>query len=174
MITNDQSLFSEQEIWKPIPWHPKYEISNLGRVRRGPKLRVQQLTAKGYPRVSFWIDGKALKALVHSIVAEVFIGPRPSGLVLRHKNGNPADARAANLVYGTNEENEADKDLHGTKVNGTKHHSNKLSEEQVREIRKRYTPRDPKNHLRALSAEFGVSPKTVQRIVLRAIWKHVD
>lgn len=161
------------ERWRPIEGHPKYEVSDLGRIRWRNRLRKFTPDSNGYLRVSFWQDGKAVKVAVHILVTEAFHGPRPAGCVARHRNGDHTDCRASNLHWGTPAENEADKDAHGTKVNGAKHHSNKLTEAQVREIRRRYMPRDPVNGLAAMGREFGVSTKTAQQIVKREIWKHV-
>lgn len=162
-----------QELWLPLKQFPKYEISDLGRIRWRSRIRKFTPDQNGYLRVSFWTQGKAIKVAVHILVAENFIGPRPAGSVVRHINGTRTDNRVTNFAYGTAIENEADKASHGTKIEGTKHHSNKLTESQVAEIRQRYIPRDKLNSLHAIGREYGISAKTVERIVKRRIWKHV-
>jgi hypothetical protein len=162
------------EEWRAISAFPGYEVSDHGRIRwHGWRLRKAVIDAKGYPRVSFWINGKSRQIYVHKLVAEAFLGPRPEGMVVRHGPlGNMIPA-LANLKYGTPVENEADKAEHGTKVVGMRHHSNKLTEDQVKEIRRRHIPRDPVHGLNAIARELNVSVKTVQAIVLRKIWKHI-
>lgn len=161
------------ENWLPIPEYPGYEVSDLGRIRRGDKIRKGTPTSDGYLRVSFWADGKAIKVSVAKLVAAAFLGPRPPGAVIRHGANGKTDNGVHNLSYGTPIENEADKAAHGTVVNGTKHHSNKLSEHDVLTIRRRYVPRDKQNSLHAIARDYGLSAKTVQQIVRREIWKHV-
>lgn len=162
------------ERWLPVQGRLGYEVSSEGRIRWRQRVRKPTPDSNGYLRVSFWQDGKAVKVAVHIIVAEAFLGPRPLGMVVRHGDGDKANCRASNLVWGTSAENEEDKDAHGTKVQGTAHHSNKLAEADVRSIRARYVPRDPVNGLAALGREFGVSTKTVEAIVKRIIWKHLS
>ncbi|GAC81679.1 HNH endonuclease [Gordonia malaquae] len=51
---------------------------------------------------------------VHRLVMETFVGPCPSGMEVRHLNGEPADNRLENLAYGTRSENVLDSVAHGT------------------------------------------------------------
>lgn len=53
---------------------------------------------------------------VHVLVAEAFFGPRPTGMVVRHLNGDASDNRPSNLAYGTQSDNIADCFRHGTKT----------------------------------------------------------
>lgn len=161
------------EQWRPIEGQSGYEVSNLGRVQRSGRIRALTPDGNGYLRVSFWQDGKAVKIAVHVLVAEAFLGRRPPGLVVRHGDGVNSNNRADNLSWGTQAENEADKDAVGTKVNGTKHHSNKLSEHDVLEIRARHALGGRSASLRAIGYDYGVSFKTVDAIVKRETWKHV-
>lgn len=162
-----------QEEWRPVAAFPGYEVSSLGRIRWRHRIRKAVLDTKGYPRVSFWVDGKSRYVYVHKIVAEAFLGPRPTGMVIRHMDGKNGNVAAGNLEYGTSVENEADKAAHGTKIVGEKHPASKLTAEKVLEIRRRHIPRHPVHGLNAMAREFGVAVKTVQKIVLRERWKHV-
>lgn len=44
-------------------------------------------------------DGEPEWVRVDRMIAEAFIGPRPTGCVLVHKDGNPLNCAAANLEY---------------------------------------------------------------------------
>jgi predicted XRE-type DNA-binding protein len=81
--------------------------------------------------------GAGDKRTIASLVAESFIGDRPEGLYVLHKDDNLADDSLGNLYYGTPVENAADAKKNGREayVCGEKHGNNKLSSEQVREIR---------------------------------------
>lgn len=106
------------EEWRPVPDHPNYEVSNLGRVLSykawrndaGPRILAGWTDEKGYQRVE--IDNE--RAKVHALVLLAFCGPRPAGLEIRHLDGNPQNNRADNLAYGTTSENQYDRVIHGT------------------------------------------------------------
>jgi len=103
-----------KEIWKRIavePWSDRYEISNLGRIRCAP-IEVKQHLANGYAFAPLNARGVKKPVAVHWLMAETFIGPRPSKKhVVNHKNHNPADSRIKNLEWITYSENT----LHGLK-----------------------------------------------------------
>ncbi len=88
--------------WMDIAGWPRYEVSDDGRVRA--KLKVRP-TVNGYRTVQLCSPGRSKCLSVHSLVAEAFIGPRPDGAVVNHKNGNKADNRAENLEYVSRSEN---------------------------------------------------------------------
>lgn len=101
------------EEWRPISGLPGYEVSSLGRVRswrthRGiPGPRVLKASAGSKEYLTVRLAGATQK--VHRLVAEAFLGPLPSGLQTRHLDGNNQNNRAANLAYGTQLENMADR-----------------------------------------------------------------
>lgn len=97
---------SEQEIWKDIDGYNGYQVSNLGRIRschQGKDWRLQKPTTikNGYKRVK--LAGRRL--LVHRLVAMAFVDGYRDGLVVNHKNENPADNRASNLEWVTQTQN---------------------------------------------------------------------
>ena len=100
------------EEWRTVPGHPRYEVSDRGRVRfaESKKHIRRHLDDHGYRKVG--IDGKSTS--VHRIVLLAFIGKCPEGMECRHLNGKPSDNRLKNLRWGTHAENEADKKRHGT------------------------------------------------------------
>ena len=60
--------------------------------------------------ISYNMDGtksgpKGNSIRVHVLIAYAFLGPRPDGLVIDHKNGNKLDNRACNLEYVSVSEN---------------------------------------------------------------------
>lgn len=75
--------------WSIIPEFPKYQASNLGRIRNANTLQVKKasLTNRGYHTVGFWVDGKRKRLLVHRLVAMAFL-PNPGRLPeVNHING---------------------------------------------------------------------------------------
>jgi hypothetical protein len=106
------------EEWRPVVgYEGKYEVSDMGRIRRvktGRVLRTRVVVHKGrYERVGLWRDGKSRVWQVHRLVGEAFLGPLPRGLETRHLNGDGADNRLVNLKYGTHAENMRDAVEHG-------------------------------------------------------------
>lgn len=110
----------EGEEWRPIPgYEGRYEVSSEGRVRSwarkdGPHLRRPSTGDQRYHSVTLCRDGRHEQRAIHTLVALVFIGPRPEGMEVRHLDGNSHNNRAANLTYGTHAENMLDQRRHGT------------------------------------------------------------
>lgn len=94
----------------------RYQVSDDGQVF-GMRNKMLRPTTDNGGYESVWItypDGKRMR-LVHHLVLETFVGPRPPGAETRHLNGNPSDNRVSNLAWGTAWENSNDKIAHGTK-----------------------------------------------------------
>ena len=87
-----------------------------------------------------------------------FIGPRPDGMDVAHKNGIRNDNRLENLRYDTKTGNCADKKLHGTQQYGRQVSTSKLTEEQVMAIRM-----DGRG-IRKIGREYGVHHKSISSI----------
>jgi hypothetical protein len=112
------------EEWRPVVTHPElYQVSSHGRVRhvarritRGfctftmpTKIMPQAIggRAKNYFRVH--LSNPERFAYVHHLMAEAFIGPRPEGLMVLHRDDNGFHNMLDNLRYGDREENELDR-----------------------------------------------------------------
>lgn len=168
------------ETWKPIPgWETYYEVSNQGRVRscdrfvvgrHGPetffKGRILRSGGgkRGHQSVSFTRSGAPRKSFwVHSLVALVFIGPRPPKMQVCHNDGNPKNNCVSNLRYGTQKENSADASKHGVlgKLKGPKASAAKLTWGQVRFLRKNR----PARSLAQWAVVYGVSTRTIKNVL---------
>jgi hypothetical protein len=130
------------ERWAPVPGHPDYEVSDSGRVRSMDRMvtdtrgRTWQVNGRvlrarrdhrgtGYPLVNLAGSGTprgGRTRLVHHLVLEAFVGPKPHGLVARHLNDIPNDNRLSNLAYGTPSQNNLDAVANGRNRNSTKTH----------------------------------------------------
>ena len=98
----------ENEVWKPVRQSESHEVSDQGRIRNAVTKRlVKPFTDKHqeYDRVTLYENGAKVKRMVHTLVAEAFIGPKPDGCEIDHINTNKHDNRASNLQYVTREEN---------------------------------------------------------------------
>jgi hypothetical protein len=102
---------NEQEIWKNVEGYDgKYQVSNLGRVRRwkhGKWYMLKCCTTKRCYKYAHLTDadGNNKKLQVHRLVALAFVEGYADGLVVNHKNENPSDNRAENLEWVTQTQN---------------------------------------------------------------------
>ena len=122
-----------QEQWKEIEGYPRYEVSNLGRVRSnttksGKKKILKNFNANGYEYVTLMSGisrgtGKSKRRAVHRLVAQAFI-PNPEGkkevdhIIPVQNGGKPV---VSNLRWVTKLENAA---------NPITVHNNKKAREQ--------------------------------------------
>lgn len=123
------------EEWRPVVgWENLYEVSNLGRVR-GVDRYIIAVNRNKTPRLNKW-KGRVLKGtpdrdgylkvnlrdtlggvktrLIHNLVAEAWIGPRPINRYVCHGSNGVTDNSVSNLRYDTRSENEKDKRRFGT------------------------------------------------------------
>lgn len=174
------------EEWRPVPipeYAEIYEVSNQGRVRRavayiGPRkhrpigtVLKPWIAGKGYFAVSLWCAGKILKRYVHRLVLEAFAGPAPIGTESCHNNGDKSDNRLSNLRWDTHLVNVRENDEQGKRPKGDTHPHAKLSKTDVLSIRRRVERGE--THTR-LAQEHGVSPATVDDLIARRTWAHLE
>jgi HNH endonuclease/NUMOD4 motif-containing protein len=168
------------ESWRPVAgWEALYEVSDHGRARSLDRLTTgrdgrtchyrgrilkQSPDPDGYLLVGLSRDGRSVTHAVHRLVAEAFIGPRPDGLEVLHRDGNPANNRPENLRYGTHIENMDDMLVHGRRNDrhGSANHNAKLSDADVKAMR---AGRAAGETLSSLARRFGVGTSTVHRAV---------
>lgn len=170
------------EEWREITGtSAMYEVSNRGRVRsyakRGrhsglpvdtPTILTGHKDCHGYSKQTIRMsDGKPRPTMVARLVAEAFIGKRPDGLFVAHKNGNKDDNRVENLLYCTLTENNNHKFVHGTVRTGERHPNSKITELGAMEIRSRYRGGESSAKL---AKEFGLTVSTVWRIGTNRLW----
>ena len=97
----------QNEIWKVIAEAPSYEVSSFGNVRH----RVNKVNRRfavswnGYFTITLRFERTKKIFRIHTLVANAFLGQRPKGLVINHKNGIKTDNRSKNLEYVSYKEN---------------------------------------------------------------------
>lgn len=150
------------EEWKPvIGFEERYEVSSLGRIRNAYTLKILRVAMQthGYPKVVLWNKQMMKQPLIHQVVAEAFLGPRPDSHDTDHKDGNRWNNFVDNLRYIPSKENRSRKGMSGR--------GKTLTEDQVRFIRQ-----SPKT-ASELAAAFGVCKQTVYFIRRRITWQNV-
>ena len=96
-----------EEIWKEVPGFPKYQVSNLGRVKsfkaKQVKILRQRMSSSGYFNVILCRNGKIKGFSVHSLVAIAFLNHIPcrQKLVIDHINDDKLDNKVENLQIVT-------------------------------------------------------------------------
>lgn len=101
----------------------------------------------------------------HHYVCETVYGSPSTEMHAAHECGNRLCVNPKHLAWKTPIENEADKERHGTKMKGERHHMAKLSASDVAKIRQQIGRPSP-----AVAKEFGVAKSTVLRIWSGKIW----
>lgn len=162
------------EIYKVIKgFEELYEVSNYGNVRsirRKGKVMKPYKMPNGYLHVALTSD-KCYSLRIHRLVAQAF-KTNPNNLPeVNHLDGNKENNNDWNLEW-TNRSNNM---LHAlenglTSAIGETHYRAKLTENQVVEIRKKYSEGEKQI---TLAKEYNVSDKTIHVIVKNKRWKSI-
>lgn len=167
------------EIWKPIPgYEGYYECSNIGRVRgldrlitthqkhhktallKGRVIKASK-AGPGYLRVLLCRDNTIKGFYVHRLVAAVFLNAVDGKNEVNHKNRIKTDNRVTNIEWCDRQGN-INHSLEKMR-RGATHYMTKLSDDDVRDIRKR------KGQItgQKLADEYGVN-----RWTITGIWRN--
>lgn len=177
------------ETWKPVlGFELLYSVSSLGRIRRDKggrgicsagRLLHFSANRSGYLEVKLY-GGHGIKKIlsVHSVVISSFVGPRPSGMEVNHRDGERHNNRLSNLEYVTPIENKRDAVQRFVRQAGQKHwtkagedaNAAKYSADTVRKVRQRALAGTPQT---VISRSMGIPLGTVNQIVNRRSWKHI-
>ena len=166
-------------LWRTVPGYPAYEVSVDGvvrrcqgfRCRRAYRVLVPFIRPNGYAQVILYRDGRRQRFGVHQLVALAFLGPKPSPLhQVAHLDGQRLNNHVSNLAWLLPIENDAHKDLHGTRLRGSQIHCAKLTEAQVVLIRQALAVGIRQC---VLAQTYGVSDSTVSLIARAKTWRHV-
>lgn len=119
-----------------------------------------------------------VRYLAHRISYELFVGPIPDSLIIRHRCDVPQCVQPRHLLPGTQADNVQDKVDRGrqscgpahTDARGSRHPAARLCEQDVLQIRAMH-----RNGLtnRAIASAFGIAPSSVSLIVHRRTWVHI-
>lgn len=177
------------ENWRPVfGFEGLYEVSDLGRVRSLDRIvscknRWGAVTAfrrcgrvlkpgphqGGYLSINLYRTPEKRCTTVHILVAEAFLGPRPTGSEVCHGDGDKRNNLVDNLRYDTPAGNEYDKILHGTLLFGESHVSAKLLEANVLDIRRLRGVLKQQE----LADRYGCTFSNISAIQRRKSWRHV-
>jgi hypothetical protein len=87
---------SDTELWKPYPANPKFEVSNMGNVRRtNAKSNIIPIHRGRH----YVITDMGYRFTTREMVAETWLHGKDAHTHVRHKNGNAHDNRVTNLEW---------------------------------------------------------------------------
>jgi len=169
---------SFREEWRPvIGYAGLYMVSSLGRVYsvRTGRILLGTVTKQGYVQVR--LTDRHMNArcrTVHVLAAEAFIGPRPTGHVVNHRNAKKTFNVVSNLEYVTPGENIRRAvrlgHLRPHFKPGENNINARLTADDVRAIRALREQRVPAAEL---AAQYGVTTATIYRIGKRVLWRYI-
>jgi hypothetical protein len=178
------------EVWKAVTLNgeifDRYQVSNLGRIRSlQPGNRIKSSSdilspslRGGYQQARITKSiGMSITTRVHTLVAEAFLGRRPVGMTVNHRDGIKTNNEVANLEYVTPLGNIQHAKNTGLRAkvstrsamtrdrNGTR--GNKITFEQAQAVRNAV---QQGNSMRSVGKSFGISHQTVSDIVAGKYW----
>ncbi len=148
------------EIWKTIKDFPRYEISNLGRVRswKGRGYLVRKLyydKLSGYVHLGLFKNSMETKKYVHILVLEAFVGDYQPSSETKWKDGDRTNNELKNLMWIARTKNP---------------HRRKLTDEDVLNVKKLL-------HLgvkrRLIADKLGVTYQAIRDIDSGKCWFHI-
>lgn len=110
--------------------------------------------------------------LAHRLAYQLATGQDPGDLFVCHRCDNKPCCNPAHLFLGTNGDNQRDASRKGLLTHGSGHHNAKLTEDNVREIRRRRAEGESQY---ALARAFGIGRPQIAAITNRPNenWRHV-
>ena len=150
-----------------------YEVSEEGNVYRDGKQLKPYLCKNGYYKVVGSNNGKRVHIWIHKAVGELYVPNYQEGYEILHLNGEKTDNNFTNLMWTTRKHI----CLYISKVLkrniGEAKGAAKLTDENIRFIRKNYIPRDTDYGVRGLARQFDVTPTAVSKVVRNKTWTHI-
>lgn len=112
----------------------------------------------------------------HRLAWELTFGPIPEGMCVLHKCDTPACVNPSHLKLGTHAENMAEMASRGRSVRGERNDKARLTESQVRELRRDYWCRGRKSNISELYERYkhtGISKSGLYLAASGQSWAHI-
>ena len=130
-------------MWKLIPGYPNYAIKDDGKIMR----LISRKCAKAGTILKDCVDPAGYRTLtlvneqgvkthrIHRLVASTFLGKRPLGYEVNHKDGDKLNCQISNLEYVTRKQNATHARILGLYAEGEQNPACTISDKQVVEMR---------------------------------------
>lgn len=163
-----------KEKWKLVA-DGYYAVSNFGHVKRmkpGRGTYVGKPVGNDRPGKYTAVDLRGRLVYVHELVAENFIGPKPKGKEVNHKDTIKTNNRWDNLEYKTHQENQMHAFLKGVLPLPNV----KLTVDKVRKIRReaRLDAIGRISNVRVLAKRYRVCRDTIWLVVTKRSWTKIE
>jgi len=161
--------------WRVVPGYDKYLCSSDGNVMReatGLILKQYYGASSMYPSVGLYdAESRHNTMSVHRIIASAFIGERPAGMQVNHKDGNRENNNITNLEYVLPKENMQHAIITGLRNDrGENSSCSKLNNEKVAKIRMLLHDGVTMTEIASI---YDVSRGTIYKIKNKLLWAHV-
>ncbi len=143
-----------------LPSIKRFESTYTKDERSGCWIWNSYKNPSGYGQTSY-------NKLAHRISYEIHRGPIPKGMLVWHSCDIPSCVNPDHLFVGSTQDNMDDKVSKGRQVKGEHTSKAKLTEKQVKAIRR------SKLTAAALGMKYGVTDVAICYVRLRKTWKHV-
>lgn len=164
-------------LFREVPGHPKYAADtdgNVWRYRRyskTPWLKLKPSEWGGHLQVGLWSSNSSKNMYLHRLILMTFRGaPFPGAEGCHFPDPAVANNRLRNIRWGTRSENLMDRIAHGSGNRGERHNCAKLTEADIREIRRL---RRGGMRVREIAPRFGISSDYIYDIARGKAWPHV-
>ena len=147
-----------KEVWREIA-STGYEVSDLGRIRRGDRILAGSYHNDGYTFMT--ISGKQIP--IHRFVANAFIPNPENKPEINHKDGNKKNNCVDNLEWVTRSENQKHAADNNLQPKGLSTYTGKFTEEERQEIKDLWN--SEKYSRRELAKKYGVSHTCINDII---------
>lgn len=159
----EKPLPPDSQNWRPIPHTDKYLVSNDGRiwsVESGKELKTK-VAKTGYVNIN--LNYGVGTRFVHHLVAEAWIGPKPTpSHVIDHKDEDRTNNKASNLEWVTRRENTQRAGRSGTLGKRRQGRKCSLTPEQVYDARRR---RADGESYASIGRSLNTNPSTIRNAV---------
>ena len=153
-----------------------YYVTEDGRVistKYGKTREIKPSIGKGYYKLNLYFNNKRFSFRVHRLVAEIY-HPNPNNLPeVEHIDDDKLNNHISNLEWVTHSENMDRAKNNGLYLTGIKHHSTKLTEEEVIWIKNNYINRDKEFGCTPLSRKFNVTRGCINGIIHNKNWSYI-
>lgn len=163
-----------KEIWKQSTEVERFEVSNLGNIRRvKDKSEVYTRVHKsGYVHLMYKVKGKKMCAKLHRLVAKEFCENPEGKDCVNHKDGDKTNNQASNLEWVTHLENMRHAWDNGLipSLKGELNGRAKITEDIVHSICKDY-----ENGVRPIDVieKYNITRNQAIKIKSKLTWKHI-
>ena len=160
----------------------RFEISTYGRLKNVQTQYIYKpnILNSGYYSVRTTVGSRNEKIhiLIHKAVAYTFLSNLDNLPEVNHKDGNKTNNNINNLEWCTSHKNQQHKYDIGLfdkrLISGENNHCAKLTEDDVRYIRKNYIKGSKQFGTRAMARRFAVSHPTILSVIKYETWTLVD